>query len=137
MKAWDAPVSSGGKTTISAADISELSASGIKFTQENLIATGRTSSGKVIFLETGNSKAGLSHIIEKHADDFARIGVSKSQIPSVVMNAVQNGKIIGYQGAPPGRPVYEIMINGQYQRIAVTTSNNGFIVGANPAGRIK
>lgn len=53
------------------------------------------------------------------------------------MDAVSKGKIIGYQGKGTGRPIYEVLINGQKQRIAVTTGNNGFIVGANPAGSVK
>lgn len=98
------------------------------------MATGRTPSGQVVFLETGNSRAGLKHIIEQHADDFSRIGIDPSKIPSVVMEAVQYGKMVEYQGT---RPIYEVMISGQNHRIAVTTRNNGFIVGVNPAGSVK
>jgi len=119
------------------ADLDVLAANGVKFTPENVIATGKTPSGQIVFLETGNSSAGLQHIVEGHASDFASIGVSSDKISSVVMQAVTEGKIVGYQGAGIGRPIYEITINGQPQRIAVTVGNNGFIVGANPAGGIK
>ncbi|CAN5696869.1 hypothetical protein BH11PSE12_BH11PSE12_34580 [soil metagenome] len=110
---------------------------GIKFTPENILATGKNSSGQVVFLESGNTKAGLQHIIDAHADDFANIGVKQAQIPDVVMQAATQGKLVGYQGAGTGRTIYEVTINGQTQRISVTTSNNGFIVGANPAGGVK
>ena len=63
--------------------------------------------------------------------------MAKAQVPDVVMKAVTKGKLVDYQGAGTGRPIYEITINGQPQRIAVTTGNNGFIVGANPAGGVK
>ncbi|WP_197272155.1 RHS repeat-associated core domain-containing protein, partial [Neisseria sp. 83E34] len=118
-------------------DVDELRANGIKFNPDDLLATGRTPSGKVVFLEKGNAKAGLEHIIKEHGSDFARIGVSRENIPATVMEAVTKGRIVGYQGQGTGRPIYEVMINGQKNRIAVTTGSNGFIVGANPAGRIR
>lgn len=115
--------------------VAELTAANTKFTPSALVATGRTPNGQVVFMETGNSRAGLQHIVERHAGDFAKIGVSESQIPSVVMRAVTEGRIVGYQGTGQGRGVYEIQLNDSNQRIAVTVGNNGFIVGANPAGR--
>lgn len=117
--------------------LDELTANGVKFTPENVIATTRSSSGKVVFLETGNSKAGLQHIIEEHGSQFAQMGVSEAQIPGVVMKAVSEGKLVGYQGSGAGRPIYELTINGQPQRIAVTVGDNGFVVGANPRGSVK
>lgn len=57
-----------------------------------MIATRRDASGKVVFLEKGNAKAGLEHILQRHGDDFARIGVSREQVPSVVMDTVTKGK---------------------------------------------
>ena len=95
------------------------------------------SSGKVVFLETGNSKAGLQHIIEEHGSQLAQMGGAEAQIPGVVMRAVSEGKLVGYQGNGAGRPIYELNIDGQTQRIAVTVSDNGFVVGANPRGSVK
>ena len=124
------------KCKVDPKDVNELKAKGVKFSPDDLIATGRDASGKVVFLEKGNAKAGLEHILQRHGDDFARIGVSREQVPSVVMDAVTKGKIVGHQGKDMGRPIYEVMVNGQKSRIAVTTGSNGFIVGANPAGRV-
>jgi len=56
--------------------LDELTANGVKFTPENVIATTRSSSVKVVFLETGNLKAGLQHLIEEHGSQFAQMGVS-------------------------------------------------------------
>jgi filamentous hemagglutinin len=126
-----------GIDLVNQTDLDVLAANGVKFTPQNVVATGTTPSGQIVFLETGNSRAGLQHIIENHSNDFASIGVSQEQIPSVVMQAVKEGDIVGYQGSGTGRPIYQTTINGQTQRIAVTIGNNGFIVGANPAGSIK
>ena len=125
------------KRTVNQQYLTEMSNNGVKFSPENVLRVEKLPNGKIVFLEKGNLSAGLQHIIKEHADDFAKIGVSESQIPDVVMDAVSKGKIIGYQGKGTGRPIYEVLINGQKQRIAVTTGNNGFIVGANPAGSVK
>ncbi|WP_339011948.1 hypothetical protein [Aeromonas popoffii] len=130
-------VTAGSKGSLHTSLLDELAASGVKFTPENVIATIRSSSGQVVFLETGNSKAGLQHIIEEHGSQFVRMGVSEAEIPSVVMRAVSEGRLVGYQGSGTGRPIYELTINGQPQRIAVTVGNNGFVVGANPRGSVK
>jgi filamentous hemagglutinin len=90
----------------------------------------------VIFLEIGNASAGLQHIVNRHGADFAKIGVPEAQIPNVVMRAATEGKLVGYQGRDQGRGIYEILLHQQSHRIAVTVGSNGFIVGANPAGRV-
>ena len=117
--------------------LKEMSAQGIKFTPENIVSVAKDSSGKIIFLEKGNSKAGLQHIVEEHGSQFAQIGVSEARIPNVVMKAVVDRKIVGYQGAGTGRPIYETVINGKKYNIAVTVGNNGYIVGANLRGAVK
>jgi filamentous hemagglutinin len=127
----------GTKGTLNTSLLDELTANGVKFTRENVIATTRSPDGKVVFLETGNSKAGLQHIIEEHGSQFAQMGVSEAQIPGVVMRAISEGKLVGYQGSGLGRPIYELNVNGQTQRIAVTVGDNGFVVGANPRGSVK
>ncbi|MDU9026277.1 DUF637 domain-containing protein [Pseudomonas corrugata] len=144
---WDTPTSRGDgdfgylnqtpKYGVNPNYLEELTAKGVKFSPENIVATTRSQSGQIVFLETGNLKAGLQHIIEEHGSQFVQMGVSEAQIPSVVMRAVSEGKLIGYQGSGGGRPVYELDINGKPQRIAVTVGSNGFVVGANPRGSVK
>ncbi len=130
-------VASGASGGVNPTLLNELTVNGVKFTPANVIATARVPSGQIVFLETGNSRAGLQHIVGEHANDFAKIGVSQAEIPNVVMQAVTQGKIVGYQGAGTGRPILETVINGQPRRLAITISDNGFIVGANPKGIVK
>ena len=127
----------GANGGVNPALLNELAANGVRFTPENVIVTARGPNGQIVFLETGNSSAGLLHIIQQHGSAFANIGVSEAQIPSVVIQALTQGRIVGYQGSGTTRPIYEITINGQPQRIAITTGNNGFIVGANPSSTRK
>lgn len=126
---------SGTGSLVNPAQVDTLVANGVKLTPANVVATGTTPSGQIVFLETGNSASGLRHIVQEHAIDFANVGISEAQIPSVVIRAVTEGNIVGYQGSGTGRPIYTITVNGQPLRIAITVGSNGYIVGANPAGR--
>ncbi|WP_329136586.1 hypothetical protein OG552_25130 [Streptomyces sp. NBC_01476] len=115
-------------------DIADLIESGVKFSEEDLVATGRAADGRVVFLEKGNSRAGLTHIIERHGAEFEQRGIGSADLPGFIINAVTKGKVVGYQGKGTGRPIYELEYNGSPQRVAVTVGNNGFVVGANPVG---
>lgn len=111
--------------------IDELAKNGVKFTPENIVAIARDSSGRIIFLETGTSKAGLAHIIGEHGSEFAAKGIPEAQIPEFVMRAVTEGTQVGLQGRPPGRPIYQLIFNDKVYKVAVTVGINGFVVGAN------
>uniref|UniRef100_UPI000C06F7C1 RHS repeat domain-containing protein n=1 Tax=Tepidibacter mesophilus TaxID=655607 RepID=UPI000C06F7C1 len=111
--------------------LDELASSGAKYSPDDVLAVTKTVDGKLAWLETGNSKAGMKHILD-HADDFANKGIQQSQIKDLVMESLTNGKIVGYQGKGTGRPIYEVMFNGKKYHTAITVGSNGFIVGANP-----
>lgn len=70
----------------------------------------------------------------KHGDEFISAGIPEDEIPSFVIKAVTGGKIVVHQGSGTGRPIHELVYNGKTHRVAVTTGNNGFIVGANMRG---
>jgi hypothetical protein len=111
--------------------IGELGRQGIEHTPEDIVRIAQDESGKVVFLESGNAKAGLEHIVTRHGGDFANVGIPEDQIPDLVMAAATRGIIVGKQNT---RPIYEVMFNGRAIRVAVTVGNNGYIVGANPVG---
>lgn len=125
------------KTRLTLTDelLQELTKTGIKYNPEEVLQIAKTPDGKIVFLEIGKSRtvtpkpSGLTHILEAHGDDFVRSGIPRDQIQNTVMEAVTHGNIVGQQGT---RPIYEVVINGQTLRIAVTVGNNGYIVGANP-----
>ena len=112
--------------------LDELDNSGVKYNPEDIVAITKTADGKLVWVENGTDTAGLNHIITEHADDFLNKGITQEQIPDYVMNALENGKIVGYQGRGTGRPIYEFTYNGEIHKVAITVGNNGFIVGANP-----
>ena len=112
--------------------LDELANSGVKYNPEDIVAITKTADGKLVWLENGTDTVGLNHIITEHADDFLNKGITQEQIPDYVMNALENGKIVGYQGRGTGRPIYEFTYNGEIHKVAITVGNNEFIVGANP-----
>lgn len=128
------PTSEAGKPETPSVDpalIQKLQESGVKFTPGNVVAAGENADGQVVFLETGNSRAGLTHIIEQHGGQFAQMGIPEEQVPDFVVTAATEGKAVGIQGT---RPIFEAEFDGQTRRVAVTVGSNGFVVGANPVG---
>ncbi|MHC5933873.1 hypothetical protein [Nostoc sp.] len=120
-----------------AALFAALCQAGIKHSPEKIVRIAKQADGKIVFLEEGKAGirgSGLAHILNKHQEDFAKLGISENEIPDAVMAAVTRGKFRGYQGTiEPRREIYEVIFNGQTQYIAVTVGDNGYIVGANPA----
>ncbi|GIM94222.1 eCIS core domain-containing protein [Paractinoplanes toevensis] len=114
--------------------IDELARNGVKHNPEDILEIGKDPSGKIIFLEKGNSRAGLQHILERHAQDFANVGVPADKVGRLVFEAVVSGQVVGTTGRTRPRPVYEVVFEGQTYRVTVTVAVNGFIVGANPVG---
>ncbi len=108
--------------------ISSLPA-GTKISPENVVDIRRLPNGRTVWLETGNDSAGLRHIYKQHEIDFINKGILHNEIPTVVMNALEYGRIIGTNGSAN---VYRIMHNGVEQNVAVGVGSNGFVVRANP-----
>jgi filamentous hemagglutinin len=127
----------GKEANTTASLLNEMSAQGIKYSLDNIVQVTKNNNGKIIFLESSNDKSGLAHIVKEHGEQFAQIGVPESRIPDVIMGAVADNKIVGYQGSGTGRPIYETTINGKKFNIAVSVGSNGYIVGANLRGSVK
>ncbi|ACK66413.1 conserved hypothetical protein [Rippkaea orientalis PCC 8801] len=113
--------------------IEELEAAGIKHNPEEIIAITRLSNDKIIFLEQGNRRSGLQHILEKHGQDFINRGIAENRVVEVIMKAIIEGRIVGTQGST--RTIYEVMFEGKVQYLSINVGNNGYIVGANPTSR--
>ena len=93
----------------------------------------RDPSGKIVWMEEGNSSSGLQHIVDRHGHEFNGKGISNDDIPNYVLEAVYQGNVVGTQGKrTPPRTIYEFTYNGKTQRIAVQVGSNGYIVSANP-----
>lgn len=111
--------------------IDEVISKGEKINPDKVLLIAKDPNGKIIWLEQGTKKSGLEHIIDRHGNEFHGKGISNSDIPNYVLEAVYQGKIVDYQGKRDPRPVYEFVYNGVKQRLAVQVSSNGYIVSAN------
>jgi hypothetical protein len=110
--------------------IAELERKNVKHSPDQIVRIARLPDGRIVFLEHGNARAGLRHIVKEHGEDFARRGIAESQIPDLLMAALTEGKVVGCQRT---RPIYEVHFNGATHYVAIDVGSNGFIVGANPA----
>jgi len=104
----------------------ELANSGVKYTPNDVIMVTKTSCGKLLWLEKGSNSAGLKHIVNGHAADFAAKGVT--DIPSFLQQALQGTPINSGVGAKG--PYMDFFVNGSTYRVVHGT--NGFIVSFYP-----
>ncbi|MBC1549611.1 hypothetical protein HCJ28_06600 [Listeria sp. FSL L7-1434] len=88
---------------------------------------GKDSSGKLLWLEKGNDKAGLKHIVNGHAENFNAKGIQ--DIPKFLHDTLKINPI--EQGIGPKGPFSVYSINGQKYTLAY--GNNGFIVSFYPS----
>lgn len=79
-----------------------------------------------MWLEKGNSKAGLTHILERHADDFASQGVN--DIPKLLEEVLATNPI--KTGSNAKGLFADYVLNDNSYRVAYGT--NGFIVSFYP-----
>ena len=106
--------------------------------EEDIIFIVRQQNGKIAWLEEGSKSAGWAHI-KKHSKEFQDKGIKENLIPELLKEAIIHGKIIGHQKTKNKFPreVYEVEFMGKIIKIAISISNNGFIVGANPINKEK
>jgi uncharacterized protein YukE len=83
--------------------LEELAANGIKHDPDKVILIGKDGDGKIVFLEAGNAKAGLQHVMD-HADQFTDIGVPRDKVGQFVFDATTTGKVVAIKArVPAGR----------------------------------
>ena len=104
----------------------ELAQSGVKYTPDNVVMVTKTHDGKLMWLEKGDSSAGLQHIVDGHASDFANRGIN--DIPDFLNSTLQEMPV--KTGISKAGPYAEYLINGKMYRVGYGT--NGFVVSFYP-----
>ncbi|HHQ0978202.1 TPA: LXG domain-containing protein, partial [Listeria innocua] len=102
--------------------LDELATSGVKYNPEEVVMITKNLDGKLLWLEKGNNKAGLKHIVDGHAVDFEARGIK--DIPSFLNEVLKNKPI--KTGDGKNGPFANYLIKGVKYRVAYGT--NGFIV---------
>ena len=115
--------------------IEELRKREVKFNANDLIFITRDASGQIVWLEKGNVRAGLSHIINRHVTDFKNAcGIEEGDIPVFLKKVLSQGKIAEQKSrVVKGHVEYakKIDYGGKYY-ILTAIGDNGFIVSAFP-----
>ncbi|MBD5101315.1 MAG: toxin [Subdoligranulum sp.] len=124
--------------------IAELEKNGTKFTKENIVFITKDQTGQIVWLEKGNSFAGLEHILNGngkssgHAADFEKaFGVTRDNIPSYLEKVITNGEVVRNEIVKKGsRSGYERIYyyEGNYY-VMTGVGTNGFIISAYPIRR--
>ena len=114
------------KEDLNSSLLKELAHSNVKYNPDDVVTVIKNSDGKLIWLEKGNSKKGLIHILERHADDFASQGVDN--IPKLLENVLSSKPI--NTGSNAKGLFADYMFKGNKYRVAYGT--NGFVVSFYP-----
>ena len=119
-------------------EITLLKNKGVKFSEKNLVFATKDTNGKVVWLEKGNDKSGLKHIVNKHAKDFYYVyGVKKKDIPGFVKNLVSSGSLLNERLViKDGKPGFERIYEYNNKHFTVSwIGTNGYIVSVYPVRR--
>ncbi|MGX7824715.1 hypothetical protein ACTG9Q_06455 [Actinokineospora sp. 24-640] len=116
--------------------VAEVQRQGKKISPEKVVRIGKDRAGRVVWLEEGDDKAGLAHLMDPiRVADFANKGVTSEDVVDLVFTALAKGEPVGTSGRD--RIVYAIAYRGQPKRVAITVAGNGYIIGAHPVGLTK
>ena len=110
--------------------IRELVESGRKVTAENIVAIAKGEAGGIVWMETGDKRAGLIHILERHQKDFDARGISAKEIPAFIKKAIDQNMPTENTQNKHGKAVI-LKIDGKQYKIAI--GSNGYIVTAYPS----
>lgn len=111
--------------------LNELRQRGEKFNEKDVVMITKTKKKELVWLEKGNEKKGLEHIIKRHEKDLEKkFGVKKQNIPSFVKDVFTNGVEISNK-LKNGGYQKEYLYKGKYIVIS-GVGTNGFIVSIYP-----
>lgn len=120
---------------ISLEELKILDDAKVKYTKEDVVFVSRDSSGQLIWLEIGNDRSGLTHILARHSNDFAdKHNISRNNIKSHINSFIKNGKLEYFKVTQRnGRDCYERLYSKSGQYFLLTgVGLNGYLVSAYP-----
>lgn len=110
-----------------------------KFAREDMVFITRDKTGQIIWLEQGNSLAGLEHITKRgHDKELAKaFGVAESDVIKFLRDVVKNGDVVSNRIRKVGnRDGYERVYDYGGRYVVLTAIGlNGFLVSAFPVKR--
>ncbi|MCA5014415.1 MULTISPECIES: pre-toxin TG domain-containing protein [unclassified Enterococcus] len=106
--------------------LDELSKSGVKYNPDDVVMVTKNIEKDLLWLEYGNSKAGLNHVEIRHAADFSKRGIKN--IPEFIYDMLKNKPVSIVESSRGMNATY--LVNGKKYLIAY--GKNGFIVSVYP-----
>lgn len=111
----------------------ELVLEGHKFNESDIIFITKDKEEKLIWLERGDERAGLVHIIANHRENFEdAFGIKEDEIALYLYNAITNGKVVGTQPSKIKGGLDRVYEYDGYFYTFVGMGGNGFIVTSFP-----
>lgn len=112
--------------------IDDLVARGTKVDPAEVLVIARAPDGRIVWIERGNEKAGLAHILRaRRLRDFMSRGVAPTDVPGIAVRAVTDGVALGRVGRDG--VVCDVDVGGgRREKIVAIVASNGFIVTAYP-----
>lgn len=126
----------GGDALIDEALVAELERNKVKFNRNDMVLITRDKTGQIVWLEEGNSGAGLKHMRERgHINQLAKaFGITQDKVERYLHEIVSSGTIVKNKLKPIGnRMGYEraYYYEGNYC-VITAIGTNGFIISAYP-----
>jgi hypothetical protein len=114
--------------------IAEVVAAGHKISPNAVVHIARAPDGRVVWLERGDGRTGLSHLLRaERIADLVAVGVAPTDIPGLAVRAILEGVPTGRSGRDG--TIYDVDIGGgRHRDIVVVVGPNGYVVTAYPAG---
>lgn len=111
----------------------KLRNSGVKFIEKEVVMVTETRKGELVWLELGNYKSGLQHILDRHEVHIhSKFGISHNDIPNFIKDVFQNGVELSSRLKNTG---YEKVYEYKGEEIVITgIGTNGYIVSVYPGG---
>ena len=112
--------------------VDEVVAAGHNISPADVVQIARAPDGRVVWLERGDDRSGLSHILRAgRIRDFARRGVAYADIPRLAVRAATHGTWLGQ--VREGGDAYDVDLGGgRSVKVVVVVGSNGYIVSAFP-----
>ena len=106
----------------------ELAQSGVKYTPEDVLMVTKNSDGDLLWLETGNEDAGLTHILRRHEGDFERRGIGTEGLPNLLNEIL----VTSPDSIKQTKRGYEAVYTYEGMQYKVAYGTNGFVVSFYP-----
>ena len=85
--------------------------------------------GRIVWLEQGNDRSGLEHIVASHGDQFQTKGVPLADIPAVLADAIESEPVLVFDS---GEAIYSVSHGGNTFHVLIAVGDNRYIVTAHP-----